>query len=46
MADRGVYTCIARSNVTNEEDTDTCMVRVKGKLLLLFLLYIHYNNCF
>lgn len=31
MTDRGVYTCIARSNLTNEEDSDTCMVRVKGK---------------
>lgn len=31
MTDRGLYKCTARSNVTDEEESDECMVRVKGK---------------
>lgn len=34
MTDRGEYTCIARSNVTNEEETDIAMVRVKGNSIM------------
>lgn len=35
MTDRGEYTCIARSNLTDEEDKDIAMVRVKGNTIVI-----------
>lgn len=35
MSDRGIYECIAVSNLTKKEERDASMVRIKGKTKMI-----------
>lgn len=45
MTDRGEYTCIARSNLTDEEDKDIAMVRVKGNTVVIIFNIYSFMRC-